>query len=172
MLLGNLEFRAFTFFGHLELAALGDLDCLGRLVARGLGHVLDLVDDLEALEHLAEDNVLAVEPGSDGGGDEELGAVGVLAGVGHACRTYISHVLLLTCPMVSQLTQEVLLGVLQLEVLVGKLVAVDALAASAIALGEVTTLDHELLDDTVEVGALVAEALLAGSKGTEVLGGL
>jgi hypothetical protein len=62
--------------------------------------------------------------------------------------------------------------VLQLEVLVGELVAVDALAASAVALGEVTTLDHELLDNTVEVGALVAEALLAGSKGTEVLSGL
>lgn len=74
--------------------------------------------------------------------------------------------------MVSQLTQQVLLGVLQLEVLIGELVAVDALAASAIALGEVTTLDHELLDNTVEVGALVAEALLAGSKGTEVLSGL
>jgi len=88
MLLGNLEFRACTFFRHLELAALGDLDRLGRLVARALGHVLDLVDDLEALEDLAEDNVLAVEPGGDGGGDEELGAVGVLAGVGHACGKY------------------------------------------------------------------------------------
>jgi len=74
--------------------------------------------------------------------------------------------------MVSQLTQKVLLGVLQLEVLVREFVAVDALAASAVALGEVTALDHELLDDTVEVGALVAEALLAGSKGTEVLSSL
>ena len=74
--------------------------------------------------------------------------------------------------MISQLTQKVLFGVLQLEVLVGELVAVNALAASAIALGEVTTLDHELLDNTVEAGALVAEALLAGSKGTEVLSGL
>lgn len=41
----------------------------------------------------------------DDGGDEELGAVGVLAGVGHR--------------------QLSLLGVLELEVLVGKLVAVD-----------------------------------------------
>ena len=61
---------------------------------------------------------------------------------------------------------------LQLKVLIGELVAVDALAASAVALGEVTTLDHELLDNTVEAGALVAVALLAGSKGTEVLSGL
>jgi hypothetical protein len=62
--------------------------------------------------------------------------------------------------------------VLQLEVLVGELVAVDGLAASAVALGEVTTLDHEVLDDTVERGALVTKALLASSKSSEVLGSL
>jgi len=89
MLLGSLEFRAFTFFGHLELAALGDLDCLRRLVARALGHVLDLVDDLEALEDLTEDNVLSVEPGSDGSGNEELRAVRVFTCIGHACRRYV-----------------------------------------------------------------------------------
>ena len=92
MLLGSLEFRACTFFRHLELAALGDLDCLGRLVARALGHVLDLVHDLEALEDLAEDNVLSVEPGGDGGGNEELRSVGVLSGVGHACREHLSAI--------------------------------------------------------------------------------
>lgn len=41
-----------------------------------------------------------------------------------------------------------------------------------IASGEVSSLNHELLDDAVEGRALVAEALLAGSKGTEVLSGL
>ena len=92
MLLGSLEFRACTFFRHLELAALGDLDFLGRLIARALGHVLDLVDDLEALEDFAEDNVLAVEPGGDGSGNEELRAVGVLSGVGHACRRCLSAI--------------------------------------------------------------------------------
>lgn len=173
MLLGSLEFRACTFFRHLELAALGDLDCLGRLVARALRHVLNLVDDLEALEDLAEDNVLSVEPRGDGGGDKELRTVGVLSGVGHACRKiFVSNLFLVTYVMISQLTQKVLLGVLQLEVLIRELVAVDALAASAVALGEVTALDHELLDNTVEVGALVAVALLAGSKGTEVLSSL
>jgi len=168
-----LEFSASTFFRHLKLAALDDLDRLDRLVARCLGHVLDLLDDLVALEHFAEDDMLAVQPRSDGGGDEELGAVGVLAGVGHACcRLCVSDMLGSICATVPQRTQKTLLGVLQLEVLVGELVAVDALAASAVALGEVTTLDHELFDNAVEVGALVAEALLAGSKGTEVLSGL
>ena len=68
---------------------------------------------------------------------------------------------------------------LQLEVLVLELGAVDGLAASAIARGEVTALDHELLDDAVEDGPLVvqrlarlADAFLAGAEGSEVLGRL
>lgn len=39
-----------------------------------------------------------------------------------------------------------------------------------IAVGEVTTLDHEVLDHTVEARALVTETLLAGSQSTK--GGL
>ena len=46
------------------------------------------------------------------------------------------------------------------------------LATSTVALGEVTTLDHELLDDTVECRALIAVALLAGGQSAEVLRGL
>lgn len=46
------------------------------------------------------------------------------------------------------------------------------LATGAVALGKVTTLDHELLDNTVEGRALVAEALLASGKSSEVLSGL
>lgn len=41
-----------------------------------------------------------------------------------------------------------------------------------VATGEVTTLEHELGDDTVERGSLVAEAVLSGAELTEVLGGL
>lgn len=68
---------------------------------------------------------------------------------------------------------------LQVEVLIVKLLAVDGLAAGAVADGEVTALDHELLDDAVELGALVveglsglAQTLLAGAQGAEVLGRL
>ena len=175
-----------TFRWHLELSALGDLDSLGRLVARALGDVLDLRDDLVALEDLAEDDVAAIEPAGDGSGDEELGAVGVLAAVGHA--------------------HETLAGVLELEVLIGELGAVDGLAASTLSTSvsqicrlqmglptspfvkslfptvswvlknvyriDIPSLDHEVLDDTVESRALITEALLAGSKSTEVLSGL
>ena len=41
-----------------------------------------------------------------------------------------------------------------------------------IAASEVTTLQHELRDDSVERRALVAEALLTGAESTEVLGSL
>lgn len=60
----------------------------------------------------------------------------------------------------------------QLEVLVGKLLAIDGLASRAIASGEVAALEHKVGDDAVELGALVAEALLAGAEGAEVLGRL
>ena len=57
-----------------------------------------------------------------------------------------------------------------LEVLILELLAVDALTTCAVAFCEVTTLDHEALDDTVEARALVverlsslADALLAGA---------
>lgn len=46
------------------------------------------------------------------------------------------------------------------------------LAAGAVALGEVTTLNHEVLDDTVERRALIAKTLLASAKSAEVLSGL
>lgn len=58
----GLELHMDTFSRDLQLAALSDLDRLGGLVAgRGLG-VLDLLDNVVALEDLAEDNVTAVEP--------------------------------------------------------------------------------------------------------------
>lgn len=41
-----------------------------------------------------------------------------------------------------------------------------------IATGEVTALKHKLRDHPMELGATVAEALLTGAQGTEVLSGL
>jgi hypothetical protein len=77
--------------------------------------------------------------------------------------------------------------VLELEVLVGELVAVDRLSTSAVVVGElrsvshhrarwrwthVTTLEHEVGDDSVETGSGVAEAVLAGAELSEVSGRL
>jgi len=68
---------------------------------------------------------------------------------------------------------------LESEVLVFEFGAVDALPACSIASGEITTLDHKLLDNAVEGAALVAEefagfafTLLAGAEGAEVVSGL
>ena len=55
-----------------------------------------------------------IEPAGGDGGDEELGAVGVGAGVGHGEKTGA--------------------GVLLDEVLIGELLAVDGLATSALLL--------------------------------------
>ena len=110
-----------------------------------------LLDDVHALDDLSEDDVLAVEPGGLDSADKELAAVGVGAGVGHG--------------------EDSGSGVLQLEVLVLKLVAVDGLASGSVVVGEVAALAHEVGDDAVEGGALVAEALLSGAEGAEVLSG-
>merc|ERR1711991_151902 len=142
---------------HLKLAAVLDLDLLAA-AARGRANSLDGLDNLHALHDGAEHAVLAVEPLGLHGADEELGAVGVGAGVGHG--------------------KDAGAGVLQCEVLVLELLAVDGLAAGAVTAREVTTLEHEVRDDTVEDAALVvqglagaASALLAGAESTEVLRG-
>ena len=64
----------------------------------------------------------------------------------------------------------------ELEVLIRELLAVDGLAAGAVAAGEVSALAHEVRDDAVEDAVLVveglarlADALLAGAQRAEVL---
>lgn len=65
--------------------------------------------------------------------------------------------------------EKALLGMLQLEVLVLEFVPVDGLPTCPISIGKITSLDHELLDDTMESGAFVAKAFFACCQGTEVL---
>lgn len=61
----TLEFQVDTFFGHRQLSALDDLDRLLGLVTGVLLDVLDLLDDFIALEDLAENDVLAIQPAAD-----------------------------------------------------------------------------------------------------------
>ncbi len=49
-----------------------------------------------------------------------------------------------------------------------ELLAIDGLSTGAVAAGEVSTLKHEVGDDTVEGGALVTETVLAGGELAEV----
>lgn len=137
--------------GALELTGLLH-DDLGAGLA-GHGAVgLDGLDHVHTLGDLAEDDVLAVEPWAWDGGDEELGAIRVGPGVRHG--------------------EQAGLFVLLYKVLVLELVAVDGTAAVAVGQIGVTTLEHEVGDDTVEGNTLVAEALLTGAQGLEVGRGL
>lgn len=66
---------------RLQLTAVGDggLEAGGDLAGGGTDG-LEGLDDLHGLgvSDLAEDDVLAIEPAGDDGGDEELGAVAVI----------------------------------------------------------------------------------------------
>src|SRR5829696_1682622 len=125
----------------------------GVAVDRGHG-----VDDLHAVDDLAEDGVLAVEPGRRHLGDEELGAVGVGPGVGHG--------------QVAGTVEAVGPADLVLELVAG---------AAPAGAERVAALDHEVGDDPVEdrpliegslllrTGGRVAPRLAAGGQADEVL---
>eukprot|EP00961_Rhodomonas_salina_P009996 134542-Rhodomonas_salina.1 len=125
----------FDYRLHWHLAALGDFARDAR-AARVAALALELLNNIHALNNLSEHYVLAVKPRRGDGGDKELGAVGARARIGHG-----------------QLTR---LGVLNLEVFVREGAAVDGGAASAILVGEVAALEHEVRDDAVEGAACVA----------------
>lgn len=98
----------------------------------------------------------AVEPGGLCSGDEELASVGVGSGVGHG---------------------EAEGFVLELEVFVVELVAPDGSASSTISSCEITALDHEVGDDSMEGAALELQSLsavspLALAQLSEVFNGL
>ena len=94
--------------------------------ARLRSYCLNLLDNVHSLRrHAAENNVLAIQPLGLHGVQEELGAVGVWAGVGHGQNAWA--------------------GVLQSEVLICKLGTIDGLATSAISGCEVTTLPSKNL---------------------------
>ena len=95
--------------------------------------------------------MFAIQPRSLGSAKEKLGSVGVGSSIGHA--------------------QDSRSGVLQLEVFVFELVAVDGLASSSVVVGEVTALAHEVRDHAVEGGSLVTHSLFTSAKSTEILGG-
>lgn len=59
-----------------------------------------------------------------------------------------------------------------LEVLIRELFSIDGLATGAIVIGEITTLDHEFGDDSVETRSLVSETFLASAQSAEVLSSL
>jgi hypothetical protein len=66
--------------------------------------------------------------------------------------------------------------VLEFKILIGKFFSVDAFASPSVSVGEVTSLEHEVGDNTVEHRSLVmqrlatlSDSLLSGTESTEVL---
>jgi len=133
------------------LARVCDNDLLGAFARlRSIG--FNLLDDFHAFNDLPKDNMLAIQPRSLGRADKELRTVGVWSSIGHA--------------------EDAGASVLELEVFVLELVAIDGLAASSVVVGEVSALAHEVGDHAVEGGAPVAKAFLSGTKGAEILSSL
>ena len=131
----------------------------GRSLAALGSDALDGFDNVHALDDLAEDHVLAVQPLGLHRAQEELRAVRVRASICHGENSGA--------------------GVLLLEVLVSELLAVDGLSTGAVSIREISALAHEVRDHTVEFAALeverfalLAHSLLSSAQGAEVLGGL
>ena len=95
------------------------------------------MDDIHAVDHVPENDVLVVQPLGFHRADEELRTVGIWAGVGHR--------------------EDSRFGVLELEVLILEFVAKNTLPTPTVTPREVAPLAHELGDDTVEAGPFVAE---------------
>eukprot|EP00964_Phaeocystis_antarctica_P082064 scaffold51416_cov65-Phaeocystis_antarctica.AAC.1 len=135
---GPTLYNSITVRAASQIAAIRHHHAELRLAGFRADH-LHLAEDVEALDHLAEDDVLAVQPRRRVDGDEELGAVGVRPCIGHR-----------------ELTDG---RVVDPEALVFEDTAVDGLSACAVAVGDVATLAHELRDDPVELGALQVQLL-------------
>lgn len=89
---------------YLELTTVSNDDFFARATRIG-AKTFDLLKDVHTLLNLAKNDVLTIQPAGNGGGNEELGTVGVGSSVSHAQQTGF--------------------GVLKLEVLIGKLFTVD-----------------------------------------------
>jgi hypothetical protein len=127
-----------------------------RLVSALSLQVLDLAHDALAVDDLAVDYVLLVEMGCGNGGNEELRAVCACLMLVDVAQDPAS--VGLTRSRVGHAQQEWLVVDL-LEVLVFELLAVDALTTRAVAFCEISALNHEALDNTVEARPLVVQRL-------------
>eukprot|EP01083_Nonionella_stella_P244290 850409_1 len=117
----TLALRKLTAGGNHDRSLGGS--ALRSDLLHGLHHVHALGDG-------AEHDVLSVQPCRLGRAEEELGSVGVGSGVGHG--------------------EDSGSGVLEDEVLVGELVAVDGLSSGSVVVGEIASLAHEAGNDAVE----------------------
>ena len=118
---------------------------------------LHLTEKVSTISQLSKHNVLSVQPGGISSADEELGSVGVGSSVSHR-----------------EASESSVLSSLSLEALISELSSVDRLSSTSISRGEVSSLAHEVGDDTVELGSLVGQTsrVVSAAQRAEVLSGL
>jgi len=134
-----------------------------------------LLNNIHAFYDTAEDNVLSIQPGGLHSGDEELASVGVRSSIRHrqdTCHINEIRPRIKSEHAISQNNKHTRSKMLQWEAFIFKLGSIDRFASSAVVVGEVTSLAHEVGDNTVEDAVLVSKSLLSGAQGTEILGGL
>ena len=106
------------------------------------------------MDYSSVDGVLSVEMWSVSVADEELRTVRVCTGISHRKNTFVS----VRVP----------------NLLVLELLSINTLATCAVSSSRITSLHHEVRDDSVEAVALVVEllSLFSCAKGSKILGSL
>ena len=123
-------------------SAVGNND-LGPGLSLLRAQTLQLFDEVLSFDHFTENAVFSVEPGARDKSNEELTSIGVGSGVGHR--------------------KEERLGVFDLKVFISKLGSVDGFTTSAVFICKVSTLSHELGNDSVERASFVTKTVLASA---------
>mmetsp|Transcript_25912 Transcript_25912/g.41618 ORF Transcript_25912/g.41618 Transcript_25912/m.41618 type:complete len:217 (-) Transcript_25912:70-720(-) len=107
--------------------------------------------NLHAFENSAKHDMLPIQMRSLDSSNEKLTSISVLASI---CHRQLSR----TC-------------VLEHEVFVCKFLTINGLPTCAITLCKVSTLNHEVLDDTVEFASFVTKTFLSSGKSAKVFCG-
>ena len=120
---------------------------------------LDFLDKLYSFNNFPKDNMTTIKPRCLNSSNEELRSVCVGSRVGHG-QVHGSFML-------------------ELEILIVKLGPVDGFSSTSIKISKITSLDHEIGNDSMEDGALemkwlsrFSDSLRTGAQGTKVLGSL
>lgn len=153
-------------FGISERSTVGDDNIFSWLVTGGGFGIFNCGNDIHTLDNFTEHNVTVVQPWGQHGGDEELRSIGILASVGHAQKT--DFVMLEGEVFVSKTSAVDWTSVVKCngesnQIIINNLIfgfernLASNSPASAISSSEVTTLDHETFDDTMELAAFVSE---------------
>ncbi len=109
----------------------------------------NFLDNIHSLNYFSKYNVPFIKPWTGNSCDEKLGSIWVGSGIGHRQKSWT--------------------GMIMLEIFVIEFLSVNGFASSSIMVREITSLKHELRDDSVEDGSFVSIPFFAGAKSSKVL---